>query len=138
MSEYAERIREVREAAKMSQGDMAFELGVSTSGYANLEQGRRKVSIEHVKAVNEAVAPIIGDKLMYLFTGKMQAEYLIDHSIDDSYIDRACALRKLEEWLVDMKIKNIIRFKGSSTELTSLFSKTLKSNPKNIPKSQTA
>ncbi len=126
MNEYAARIKEVRELAKMSQGDMAFELSMSPSGFANIERGLRKTSIEHIKGVNDAISPVIGDKLIYIITGKNQTEYLIDHSVDDSVIDKAACLERLENWLVDMKSKNIIRFKGSVTELAFLFGKSIK------------
>ena len=109
MNEYAVRIKEVRELAKMSQGDMAFELCMSPSGFANIERGIRKASIEHIKAINDAVNPVIGDKLIYIVTGTNQTEYLINHSVDESLIDRAECLERLENWLVEMKSKNIIR-----------------------------
>lgn len=128
MNEYATRIKEVRELAKMSQGDMAFEIGMSPSGFANIDRGIRTASVEQLKAINEAVKPIIGDRLIYLITGKNQTEYLVDYSIDDSVIDKGSCLNLLESWLVEMKAKNIIRFKGSVTELTSIFAKKIKAD----------
>lgn len=132
MNEYSERIKEVREQAKMSQGDMAFEMEMSVSGYANIERGVRKASVEHLKAVNDAVKNVLGDRLIYLITGKNQAEYLVDHSIDESLIDKSKCLSLLETWLLDMKMKNIIRFKGSVTDLTFLFAKKLKTKHKEV------
>ena len=111
---------------------------MSKSGFANLDHGRRTASIEQMKAINEAVKPVIGDRLMYLVTGKSQTEYLISHVIDDDLIDRADCLSKLEDWLVDMKLKSIIRYKGSVTELVSIFANRIKRTPTSNGDSKTA
>ena len=128
MNEYAARIKEVRDQAKMSQGDMAFEIGMSPSGFANIDAGRRNASVDQLKMINNAVRPIIGDRLIYLITGSKNEQYLADHPIGSNYIDRAENLEALESWLVDMKVKGIIRFKGGVSELALLYGKAIKNN----------
>ena len=51
VKEFSIRLREVRKDSGMSQGDVASEIGVTTSAYANYEQGIREPSLKILKAI---------------------------------------------------------------------------------------
>ena len=51
MKEFSERLKDVRKDAGMSQADIADEIGVTKSAYANYEQGIREPSLKVLKAI---------------------------------------------------------------------------------------
>lgn len=51
MSEFSKRLREVRKDAGMRQADVASEVGVTTSAFANYEQGTREPSLKILRAI---------------------------------------------------------------------------------------
>ena len=51
MSEFSERLREVRKDVGMSQSEVASEIGVTKSAYSNYEQGIREPSLKVLKAI---------------------------------------------------------------------------------------
>lgn len=55
VNEFSSRLREVRKDTGMSQGEVASEIGVTKSAYANYEQGIREPSLKVLKAICDAL-----------------------------------------------------------------------------------
>ena len=51
MKEFGLRLKDVRKDSGMSQADVADEIGVTKSAYANYEQGTREPSLKVLKAI---------------------------------------------------------------------------------------
>lgn len=51
MKEFSERLKDVRKDSGMSQADIASEIGVTKSAYANYEQGIREPSLKVLKLI---------------------------------------------------------------------------------------
>lgn len=51
MKEFAERLKDVRKDSGMSQADVASEIGITKSAYANYEQGIREPSLKVLKVI---------------------------------------------------------------------------------------
>ena len=51
MKKFGERLKDVRKDSGMSQADVASEIGVTKSAYANYEQGIREPSLRVLKLI---------------------------------------------------------------------------------------
>lgn len=60
-------IKRVRKEAKMSQQDMANAIGISRVSYSKIENGRTKVTVDHLRKIDLAT----GKQLVITFIDKI-------------------------------------------------------------------
>lgn len=75
-----EKIRYIREKHNLTQEQMANELGLSTNGYANLERGETRLSVDRL----EKIANIFGVDVTELLTSDESNTIMVYHSTSTS------------------------------------------------------
>ena len=75
-----EKIRFFREKQNLTQEQMANELGLSTNGYANLERGETRLSVDRL----EKIANIFGVDVTELLTSDESNTIMVYHSTSTS------------------------------------------------------
>ena len=75
-----EKIRYIREKQNLTQEQMANELGLSTNGYANLERGETRLSVDRL----EKIANIFGVDVTELLTSDESNTIMVYHSTSTS------------------------------------------------------
>ena len=71
-----ERIAELRELAGLNKKEVARLCGWNYSTYTNYEYGIRDLSVENAKHLCESLEPKIGNRFIYLVTGKDISEHI--------------------------------------------------------------
>lgn len=78
-----EKIRFIREKKNLTQEQMANELGLSTNGYANLERGETRLSVDRL----EKIATILGVDVTELMTSDESNTIMVCHSTSTSNLN---------------------------------------------------
>lgn len=78
-----EKIRFFREKQNLTQEQMANELGLSTNGYANLERGETRLSVDRL----EEIAHIFGVDVTELMTSDESNTIMVYHSTSTSNLN---------------------------------------------------
>lgn len=78
-----EKIRFIREKQNLTQEQMANELGLSTNGYANLERGETRLSVDRL----EQIANIFGVDVTELMTSDESNTIMVYHSTSTSNLN---------------------------------------------------
>lgn len=78
-----EKIRFIREKQNLTQEQMANELGLSTNGYANLERGETRLSVDRL----EQIANIFGVDVTELMTSNESNTIMVYHSTSTSNLN---------------------------------------------------
>lgn len=77
------KIRFIREKQNLTQEQMANELGLSTNGYANLERGDTRLSVDRL----EKIANIFGVDVTELMTSDESNTIMVYHSTSTSNLN---------------------------------------------------
>jgi transcriptional regulator with XRE-family HTH domain len=103
--EYAERLREARELAGLSQGQVAARLGLHRPTISEIEAGRRKVSAHEISQFAE----LYGVSVDWLVTGKAA-----DGAADAKLLIAARELSKMSEKDLD-RLFNMLKMLRKDT-----------------------
>lgn len=96
-----DRLRELREARKLTQRAMAKDLSVAPSTISNWEKGRRQPSISELKRIAEYLNVSLSDfdvQLAQVMTKEEEQDLLVNHQVIDLY-DQERPLSKKEHLL---------------------------------------
>lgn len=115
------RIKFLRTSAGMNQKKLGFLIQMSLQAISNYETNARQPSLTELEKINAAIAPVLGDQLFFLVTGKQPNEYINNLHLHPNHINRIEVIKKLNDFLVDMEVQGEIMIKGSVNELVVQF-----------------